>query len=54
MNAIDYRVHAAALGRAGVTVRSATEPINDDPAGRLLGTVLAGIVQFDNEVHGER
>ncbi len=53
-NATDHLVHSAALGRAGVTVRSVTEPINNDPTGRLMETILAGFAQFDNEVRGER
>ena len=53
-NSTDYHIHIAALARAGVTVRSATEPIDDNPVGKLLETVLAGIAQFDNDIRGER
>ena len=53
-NSTDYHVHTAALARAKVSVRSATEPIADDPVGHLLETVLSGIAQFDNDIRGER
>ncbi len=53
-NSTDYHVHAGALARADVTVRSATEPVGDDPVGQLLETILAGIAQFDNDIRGER
>ena len=53
-NSTDHHINAAALLRSKVTVRSATEPIADDPVGHLLETVLAGIAQFDNDIRGER
>lgn len=53
-NAHDYAVFQAVLGRTGAELRSATEPLSDSPAGRLLQTMLAGIAQFDNDVRAER
>jgi hypothetical protein len=35
-------------------VRSAAEPIDDSPTGKLMEAVLAGIAQFDNDVKGAR
>lgn len=39
---------------SGTSIVSATESITDDPSGRLLGTMLAGVAQFDNQVRAER
>lgn len=33
---------------------AATENLSDDPAGKLLGTILAGIAEFDNDAKSER
>lgn len=38
----------------GCRMISVTEPLDDSPAGRMMGTFLAGIAQFDNEVRAER
>ena len=53
-NSTDHAVACNALQRHGTRLVSATEAAADDPAGRLLQTILAGIAQFDNEVRGER
>lgn len=42
------------LLKIGITLRSATEPIDSSPVGELMETVLAGIAQFDNSVKRER
>ena len=42
------------LQQVGVTVRSVTEPVSEDPAGRLMETMLASFAQFDNEVRAQR
>ncbi len=42
------------LIKMGISVRSATEPINDSPQGELMETILAGFAQFDNSVKRER
>jgi len=53
-NATDHAIACAALERHGTRLVSATEPTADDPAGRLLQTILAGVAQFDNEVRAQR
>lgn len=53
-NSTDHAVAAAAIAKHGARLVSATEAAADDPAGRLLQTILAGIAQFDNEVRAER
>lgn len=53
-NTYDHAVFQAILAKAGVEVRSVTEPLSDSPAGKLLQTMLAGIAQFDNDVRAER
>lgn len=53
-NTDDHTIFRLQLTKAGATVISATESMEDDPAGRLLRTVLAGISQFDNECRAER
>lgn len=42
------------LRAAGVQLRSVTEPITEDPVGRLMENVLASFAQFDNDVRGQR
>lgn len=50
----DYYSIRAVLRRCGTTLLSATEPIDDTPAGKLMETMLAGIAEFDNSVRTER
>lgn len=38
----------------GTTLHSVTEPIGDDPTGKLLETVLAGTAEFDNAIRTQR
>jgi site-specific DNA recombinase len=42
------------LLKYGISLRSATEPIDDTPTGQLLESVLSGVAQFDNSVKRER
>jgi site-specific DNA recombinase len=42
------------LIKMGISLRSATEPIDDTPQGELMETILAGFAQFDNSVKRER
>lgn len=44
----------AALLKLGVKVVSVTEPIDANPEGRLLETILAGFAQFDNDIRATR
>jgi DNA invertase Pin-like site-specific DNA recombinase len=53
-NATDHAVCASRLAGYGTRLVSVQEPTEDDPAGRLLTTLLAGIAQFDNEVRADR
>lgn len=53
-NSTDHAVMAAALARHNTRLVSATEATPDDPAGRLLQTILSGIAQFDNECRSQR
>lgn len=53
-NAGDYHTIRAALTGSGVKIFSATEVLEETPAGRFLETMLAGVAQFDNEVRAQR
>lgn len=53
-NSHDHAVYQALLAGAGAILVSATEPTKDDPTGRFLQTVLAGIAQLDNDIRAER
>jgi len=42
------------LKSLGVSLRSATEPIDDTSTGKLMEGVLASFAQFDNDVRSDR
>ena len=44
----------ASLLKQGVRVVSVTEPIDSNPEGKLLETILAGFAQFDNDLRASR
>jgi site-specific DNA recombinase len=44
----------ASLLKYGVRVVSATEPIDSNPEGNLMETILAGFAQFDNDIRAMR
>jgi site-specific DNA recombinase len=44
----------ALLSNYGVSLRSVTESIGDDPQGSLMETILAGFAQFDNDIRALR
>lgn len=50
----DYLGLKVALDRYGVKIVSVTEPIDDDPVGRFLESILAAAAQFDNEIRAIR
>ncbi len=50
----DYAAITAALQRAGMKVRSASEAFDDSPAGNLVENIMASFAQFDNDVRSER
>lgn len=43
-----------AINKVGTVLRSATEPISDDPAGEFIENILAGTAQFDNALRSWR
>ena len=53
-NTADHSSMRVLLRKMGVTLRSATEPIDESPTGNLMATILSGFSQFDNEVRGQR
>jgi len=53
-NVEDHFAIKAALRKLGISVVSVTEPIQADPNGKLLETILAGFAQFDNDVRAIR
>ena len=48
-----FALHAL-LKSLGISLRSATEPIDDTSTGKLMEGVLAAFAQFDNDVRSER
>ncbi len=42
------------LSKRGITLRSATEPVDDSPAGKLVEGILSTIAQFENDEKAER
>ena len=44
----------AGLMKQGIQVVSVTEPIDGNPEGKLLETILAGFAQFDNDLRAAR
>src|SRR3989344_3023685 len=53
-NSNDQHIIMYKLSQASVTLKSATENLEDDAVGRFMRTVLWGVAQFDNEIRGER
>lgn len=53
-NAYQHLAIRAFLMKLGITLRSATEPIDDSSSGKLMETMLAAFSQFDNDVKAER
>src|SRR5438128_5611723 len=50
----DHFALRAHLKSLGISLRSATEPIDDTSTGKLMEGVLAAFAQFDNDVRAER
>jgi len=50
----DHFALRALLQGYGITLRSATEPIDDSPTGKLMEGIVAAIAQFDNDVRAGR
>ena len=53
-NTNDHFAVRAKLTNWGVTLLSVTEPITQDPIGKLMETFLAGYAEFENEVRKQR
>ncbi len=53
-DASDHFHVKALLAKHGVSIRSVTETIGDDPQGHLMETILAGFAQFDNDIRALR
>ena len=51
---LDHHVLRAQLATLRITLRSATEPIDDSSTGQLMEGIIATIAQFDNDVRSER
>jgi site-specific DNA recombinase len=50
----DHFALRAFLKSLGISLRSATEPIDDSSTGKLMEGVLAAFAQFDNDVRSDR
>ena len=53
-NQEDYYALKVIFNRTGVSIVSATEPIDDSPIGRFMEGVLAASAEYDNNVRTER
>ena len=53
-NTTDHFGVKATLFKYGTTLHSVTEPITDDPQGKLMETMLAGFAQFENDIRKQR
>src|SRR6266704_228719 len=53
-NVADHYNIKATLLKYGVRVVSVTEPIDSNPEGKLMETILAGFAQFDNDIRATR
>jgi site-specific DNA recombinase len=53
-NVADHYSIKTTLLKYGVNVVSVTEPIDNDPTGKLMEGVLASVAQFDNDVRAMR
>src|SRR5438128_656051 len=49
-NTTDHYALRAQLARYGIRLYSVTEPISDDPIGKMTEAVLAGYAQFENDI----
>jgi site-specific DNA recombinase len=53
-NVSDHFSVKATLGKYGVQIVSVTEPIDNNPEGKLMETILAGFAEFDNSIRAMR
>jgi site-specific DNA recombinase len=52
--AADHHMIKAQLIRYGISVKSVTEPVDNNSQGRLMENIYASFAQFDNDVRAER
>src|SRR3989442_768007 len=53
-NVTDHFSVKATLAKYGTRIVSVTEPIDTNPEGKLMETILAGFAQFDNDIRAIR
>ncbi len=53
-NSYDFQVLRGMLLGLGITLRSATEAIDDSSMGRFMETILSGVAQLDNDLRADR
>ena len=53
-HAHDHALVRGLLLPQGVSLRSATEPIDDTSTGEFMETILSAVAQFDNDVRSDR
>ncbi len=53
-NLVDYTNLTCYFSKAGVDIKSATENIDDTPAGKFTKNMIASVAQFENDVKSER
>lgn len=53
-NMVDFTGLVASFSKLGIDIKSATENIDDSPAGKLTKNMIAVIAQFDNDMRSER
>jgi DNA invertase Pin-like site-specific DNA recombinase len=53
-NVTDHFSVKSTLVKYGVRIMSVTEPIDTNPEGKLMETILAGFAQFDNDIRAMR
>src|SRR5215469_4771725 len=49
-----HHVLRAQLASLGITLRSATEPIDDTSSGKLMEDIIAAMAQYENNIRSER
>jgi len=50
----DFAIVRTRLLHLDISIRSVTEPISEDPVGKLTGNIIAATGQFDNDVKAQR
>ena len=53
-NAMDHYKITAFIAKSGTKLESATEPIGDDPSGKFMEHIIAGVAEYDTAVRAVR